>query len=392
MAKITLPPYLMTSEPGSFAEKTIKERKPIIIDRILSHYGYTDEIRQSLLAFKDELARGSIQPLKENTSDRTMWNQAITAWEAETWLSLPWFLAETYFYRRVLEITAYFQPGPWAGRDPYGRLKDETIEQALPAFTDIYGEMSFSSSEEAFNAYFYKALWGNRGDLSNMSTFDEDMSDQSHQIIRNDLHEAFRFMTQKPSSIALFLDNTGKELLFDLALVDFLIQTHYAHHFTFYLKNQPFFVSDVMPKDLKKALNLLSASKSRKNQHLASRLTKGIRSGQIRIEAPPFFTTSSMYREFPKTLSDQIGRHDLVILKGDVNYRRLFGDRHWPKTTPVDLAAAYFPTSFLSLRTLKGEIVLGLDQATVTALETRAEADWLINGNRGVITFHQKNH
>jgi hypothetical protein len=79
-----------------------------------------------------------------------------------------------------------------------------------------------------------------------------------------------------------------------------------------------------------------------------------------------------------------------VILKGDVNYRRLFGDRHWEPTTPINLAAGYFPTNYLSLRTLKAEIVLGLDPVTLEDLERNAEPDWRINGKRGMITFSRK--
>jgi len=52
MTSTTLPPFLMTSEKGSFARKTIKKRKPAVIDRILSHFDYTPEIRKELHNFK----------------------------------------------------------------------------------------------------------------------------------------------------------------------------------------------------------------------------------------------------------------------------------------------------------------------------------------------------
>jgi hypothetical protein len=76
-----------------------------------------------------------------------------------------------------------------------------------------------------------------------------------------------------------------------------------------------------------------------------------------------------------------------VILKGDVNYRRLFGDRHWQPTTPIEKAAGYFPTSVLSFRTLKAEIAVGLSEEMLEYLNTEAEEDWRINGKRGMITF-----
>jgi hypothetical protein len=97
-----------------------------------------------------------------------------------------------------------------------------------------------------------------------------------------------------------------------------------------------------------------------------------------------------MYRQLPDVLAKQIGDHDLAILKGDVNYRRLVGDRHWPPTTPVGAAAGHFPTSFASLRTMKSELVVGLLAGQLADLEANAEKDWQINGKRGTITFLQK--
>jgi len=42
----------------------------------------------------------------------------------------------------------------------------------------------------------------------------------------------------------------GLELLFDLALADFLLCHGWAREVVLHLKNQPFFVSDAMPKDV----------------------------------------------------------------------------------------------------------------------------------------------
>ena len=97
-----------------------------------------------------------------------------------------------------------------------------------------------------------------------------------------------------------------------------------------------------------------------------------------------------MYRKMPQVLRSQIATHDIVILKGDVNYRRLIGDRHWEPTTPVEVAAGYFPTSFLSLRTLKGEIILGVTGEILANIEKDGDSDWLVNGKRGMITFLEK--
>jgi hypothetical protein len=56
----------------------------------------------------------------------------------------------------------------------------------------------------------------------------------------------------------------------------------------------------------------------------------------------------------------------------------------------VGRAAGYFPTAFLSLRTLKAELVVGLAQEQLTWLEANAESDWMTNGSWGLITFLKK--
>jgi hypothetical protein len=94
-----------------------------------------------------------------------------------------------------------------------------------------------------------------------------------------------------------------------------------------------------------------------------------------------------MLRRLPQPVLDELCQADLVIFKGDVNYRRILDDRHWPYTTPMQQAAAYLPFSFASLRTLKGEMVVGLQPGQAEVLSAE-DPSWLINGQRGVIHFY----
>ena len=83
-----------------------------------------------------------------------------------------------------------------------------------------------------------------------------------------------------------------------------------------------------------------------------------------------------------------LSQNDLLIFKGDVNYRRILDDAHWPFTTNLAEITHYMPVSFAALRTLKGELMVGLPEgkAEILALE---DPDWLINGERGIIDFVQ---
>ena len=386
------PPYLMTSDKGSFAEKTIAERKPSIIKQILLDFDYTPTIRKSLLDYKNEIAEGLIKPLRENASDKEIWDRELKPWKGKTWFEVPWLLAEAYFYRRVLETTHYFQPGPYQGSDPFQRLKTKEMLDGLVVFEELYPHLTELASLEGFKAFCIKALWGNRGDLSHTEdSLDPSMETQSHHIILDDTNMAYQYLTAKqPVSVAYFFDNVGKELFFDIALIDFLLNSGLAVTVSCFLKNQPFFVSDAMPKDFFKTIELMRVSEDMSIQRLSERIQKHLRSEHLTIEAPPFMTQPQMYHELPEVLREQVATHDIAILKGDVNYRRLMGDRHWPPKTPVEVAGGYFPTTFMSLRTLKAEMVVGLTDAILDKVKSESDPDWLINGQRGVITFLQK--
>ena len=83
------PPPLMTSEPGSFARKTIVERKPQILREVSRAHAYPPQIQAALVAFADEIASAPISPLREDAPDVSLWNEAWAAFEGRTWLQVP---------------------------------------------------------------------------------------------------------------------------------------------------------------------------------------------------------------------------------------------------------------------------------------------------------------
>jgi hypothetical protein len=184
----------------------------------------------------------------------------------------------------------------------------------------------------------------------------------------------------------LLNDTVGLDLLYDLALIDFLLRQGWVKRAVCHLKAHPFYVSDAMPSDLHATVAQLAVASSEALWALADRLRGYLATGCLELEADSFWTSHRMFRDFTPSLRDALARSDLVMLKGDVNYRRLLGDRHWPHTTPLEQAAAYFPAPFLVLRTLKGEIQVGLAPGEAEALAAE-DPDWLINGQRGLIQY-----
>ena len=117
---------------------------------------------------------------------------------------------------------------------------------------------------------------------------------------------------------------------------------------------------------------------------LARRVDGHIVAGELVLRTHRFNASSLFYFQLPDDLRAELAGMDLVLVKGDANYRRLLGDAHWPSTTAFADAVAYFPAPVAALRTLKGEIIVGLPPGEAERLAGEDPA-WLVNGQRGVI-------
>jgi uncharacterized protein with ATP-grasp and redox domains len=386
-----LPEFLMTSEPGSFAQETIMQRKPHIIDDVIADNAYPSSIIEQLTCFKEEIAEGKVQPLTEEAQDVQEWNKTWLSFKDKTWLELPWFFAETYFYRRLLEIVSYFQHDPLRNRDPFSTPKGKQIEESLtPLSLAVDLINGTEDSRLCFENLLHASLWGNRIDLSNFTVSDETKRRQAmierENLLIDDFPRVYEvFEKQSPLNVAFINDNVGMELGFDLYLADNLLRKGWAKQITFYLKPYPFFVSDAMPKDLYgtvQAFNKTSRLLNLLGKHLQDALSKR----EISLSSDWFWASPYHFPEMPTSLYTEISRFDIVIAKGDVNYRRLLSDRHWPHTTPITEIVHYFPASLLILRTLKGEIIVNLKEGQAERLKEE-DSNWLINGKRGIIQY-----
>ena len=386
-----LPPPLMTSEPGSFARKTIVERKPQIMRRVVEDNDYPAEVVRRLEALKQEIAAGQVHPLVEDAPDVAGWNREVASYQGRTWLELPWYLAEVYFYRRLLEATGYFRAGPLKGHDPFGLQKRAQIAAAVDRFAGDWEELASAGPGGAFEALLHSALWGTRADLSNYTVSlgasgGLAARDEQHNILIDHTEQVRRIVTGGIRRLDFVNDNVGLDLLSDLALIDLVLRQGWAGCVVCHLKYHPFFVSDAMPRDLHATISQLTGFPEGSVRALGGRLRGYIDSGELILQADPFWTSYLMFRAFPPALRDNLASSDLVVLKGDVNYRRLLDDRHWPFTTPLEQVAGYFPAPFLVLRPLKGEILVGLVQGQAGALAAE-DPDWLINGQRGLVHY-----
>jgi hypothetical protein len=179
-------------------------------------------------------------------------------------------------------------------------------------------------------------------------------------------------------------DNAGAELLLDLALVDFLLRFDWAGQVVLHVKAHPTFVSDATPADVDLTLATLKARSEPELRQLAGRLAGYNRQQRLHVRAHRFWNSSRFFWQMPPLLQAELALAGLVIIKGDANYRRLLGDSRWPAAVPIADAVPYFLASFVALRTLKSDPVVGLKPGQAEALD-RVDPDWRVNGKRGMI-------
>jgi len=394
----------MTSEPGSFARKTIVERKPAIIRQALADHDYPPDIVSALEDFRVEIAHKPIRPLTEDAPDVVDWLAVWTEFEGRTWLDVPWYFAEAYFYRRLLQAVRYFQPGSWWLHDPFAPGKAiQLAETVLPIglAAEVLGQIEDESAQ--LEAWLHASLWGNRADLSNLTVTDEVRGRQAlverDNLVIDHVPRVGQLMREGAfPHVAFINDNTGMELGFDLCLADFLLTHDRAERVTFHLKHHPFFVSDAMVKDVRATVGAFGGAQRYTRaqrpggarrlavRELGERLRAALAHGRLLLVDDPFWTTALHFPQMPTHLREALGVTDLIISKGDVNYRRLLSDRHWPFTLPTEEVLDYFPTSLLTLRTLKGEILTGVEEGVAERIGAE-DPGWLLNGQRGLIQF-----
>lgn len=212
-------------------------------------------------------------------------------------------------------------------------------------------------------------LWGNATDLSllmhlsleeiqKLQGADSRKANQE-KIIANDFPAAFRALKEaqrsgkKDRRVDIVLDNAGFELFVDLVLAGYLLESGLATHIVLRPKNIPWFVSDVVPRDFADTLNVLQNAKAFYETPDDDDLSKGTSppklaaeeetaidnvfkhwsslyaEGKITLRPNEFWTHGGSYWRLPATapaLLEDLKESELVIFKGDLNYRKLTGD------------------------------------------------------------------
>ncbi|PAZ11560.1 hypothetical protein CLM62_34815 [Streptomyces sp. SA15] len=379
-------PVILGNEPGSFPHSVLAERHPAIVRQVREAFPYGPSQRRALDALLANCTKGVIEPLPAEAHDRDRWKAwGMDAYTGRSWFDVPWLWSESHFYRRLLDAVGYFAPGPWQGIDPFRPFKlaelgsSETDEElaALDALAD-------RPADEQAEALLHGSLWGNRADLGfRLSDAGAEGRAAAPSLVADDSATLWSLLTGA-DTLCLIADNAGRELIPDLLLIAHLLAHGHIERAVLHVKPYPYYVSDATTADVVDALRRLAEAPGRAAAY-GRQLWSAMTDGRLTVRAHPFSCAPLPYAEMPDDLREEFAAATLTVVKGDLNYRRLVGDRMWPPTTPFAAVTGHFPGPVAALRTLKSDVIIGLDTATEAALVAAEGQRWRTGGTHALI-------
>ena len=318
------------------------------------------------------------------------------------WHDVEWLFSECYLYRRISSLFRISTSKFWGDYDCFSRQKMNTFRSSRSAVVELAGryrevvtklredgrvmrkedvdgltrtqsrEKAEQKEGEAEKVLFTEmaeiCLWGNATDLSLLTQLSyEDIQklqgstarkESEEKILVNDLPKAFEVLNRRKKEgnemrrVDIVLDNAGFELFVDLVLAGYMIETGLATEIVLHPKSIPWFVSDVVPKDLVELLEVLrdpkgfyedeeeAESEGREVVKLVQKDEDDLKflfehwgglhqEGSLILRPNRFWTAPGSFWRMPAVRSElveDLKESELVIFKGDLNYRKLTGD------------------------------------------------------------------
>jgi uncharacterized protein with ATP-grasp and redox domains len=231
-------------------------------------------------------------------------------------------------------------------------------------------------------------LWANRLDLSYsqlLEHYRDAPEGESNQLLLDHSETTTEKLLQA-RRVDLILDNSASELVADLHLVHALLQLSPKLKVVLHCKKSPYYVSDAMIKDVTATIGNMGRSRSKDLRRVGRTLSRNIKRDSLILADHSFWNGPLLFPELPSELKLQLGGSDLVVLKGDLNYRRLLADRRWDPATAMEAVVGYFPTALVTLRTTKSELITDLPRERFESLN-REDPKWLVEGHYGIIRY-----
>jgi len=373
-------------EKKSFASFTIRNRLPSILDRVIEDNDFDDHVNVALNDLKHHILHEKITNYLEKGNDRSSWKNWLKSMIGKTWFEIPFYFAEAYFYRIIMDKIDFYS---WK-IDPFFKQKRNDIVRNGGQFEAIIMDLQqflhqSNGSGQIIKHLLFSCLWGNKSDLSQL-LLNREKADEFHEkfALLDDSEKVSNLFLKQVGRVDVILDNSGMELFVDLLLSEKLISLNLAKKVVLHTKAFPTFVSDATGSDIELLVDFLKTQKNKNVQAFAKNFEVLLKSKSIQVMNHEFWNSPLHFYELPRDLFRELEKSDLVVFKGDANYRRIFGDREIGFDTCVDPLCNYLPAKAVAVRILKSELMVELQKKQIRNLN-ESDPDWLINGKYGVI-------
>lgn len=332
---------------------------------------------------------------------------------------VPFLASEFYFYYYILYL--YYQINNCNTiEDPYRyyKRKDQENMETKKPFENMC--INFLASLESFNPMSENKLKNLIRLCVNMNSSDLSQTNSSVGEIKstnmpiNDTEDFCNFLKtdnafNRDSTIQLITDNCGQELISDILLGISLLKRTNAQQVVYHIKRLPIFVSDSIMSDVYDAMEVISICRYIKRENgtnifmlqqneigkdpTAESITYQclfndgmIKQLVFRVDncwhLPTLFKDLNIFKDWSKEDNDCA----LIIVKGDLNYRRLVGDYKYDCDESVRDKTRYIKKPLLILRSLKSNVVLDIPAEKAQELDAQ-NPNWRTAGDYGIIQF-----
>ncbi|CAJ0582745.1 unnamed protein product, partial [Mesorhabditis spiculigera] len=427
-------PKINCQKAGTFSYDTAVERWPKILTKIVDHF---HRKRQSLMREYGQGADEDVKRVVANLSemryrlstdkpitkieddlieDAAVWNDLIDEQREQkgddfTWFKGDWLFVECYMYRKIYsgtQQTAFLKKYDYFAEQKKESLEDH-VEQTIELLKHLRERVEAKETREAVLEEDLKtilkiSLWGNKADLSlsggeksqQAKSPVEAATSRDNYILANDLDVVVKALLHLGGSrqVDIVLDNAGFELIGDLMLGEYLLSHGLADRVVYHGKSYPWFVSDTTHADVQWLIIRLCQFDDVNAKWAGLRWRKRYEKDEIAFEADPFWTLPHAFcdmKEYAPRLYTQFTESSLLVFKGDLNYRKLTGDRYWPHVTPFkETLRGFQPCPVLALRAMKAQTAAGLCDSVVQRMRTEFGQDsyeWLVTGDYALIQY-----
>jgi hypothetical protein len=369
------PPPFSAYEPDSFALFTVQKRLPKILADVKRELREQHRSDPRWNALETAVVSGGPVDVSLFATDTPYWTSRVAALAGTTWAAQSFFDLEFLFYKAIDTIVLDLEPG----LDVFANTRRAALVDALPEV----GKAVESVSPLSLDSALLLALFGNEADLSQLTASAAPSERGVLVDQRSDIVDRLRSLPGG-SVVQIVADNAGSELCFDLVLVATLLELG-VDVVELQVKPSPMFVSDALAKDVDESIaSFEKVAATSALSRVGQALRRAIQDDRLRIRAPRDWSEPRHVDALEPDLSRGLSSAHLVLVKGDLNYRRYFGDRAWPAETTVEVATLSTDQHAFALRVLKSDCVVGIRAAAVTRLSS-TDPRWRTNLKHSII-------